>query len=94
MRDKGEGAFMRATAAVLCLLLAMPALADDLTGQASIIDGDTFEIHGTRIRLGGSTLPKAASSAVTKTATYIDAALRRQMISIVSSHDDPSTVFL
>jgi len=29
------------------------ALSDDLTGQASIIDGDTLEIHGTRIRLWG-----------------------------------------
>jgi hypothetical protein len=26
------------------------ALADDLIGQASVIDGDTLEIHGTRIR--------------------------------------------
>jgi hypothetical protein len=25
-----------------------PALGDDLAGQASIIDGDTLEIHGTR----------------------------------------------
>jgi hypothetical protein len=33
---------------------SMPiAFADDLTGQASIIDGDTLEIHGTRIRLWG-----------------------------------------
>jgi hypothetical protein len=27
------------------------AAADDLTGRASVIDGDTLEIHGTRIRL-------------------------------------------
>jgi endonuclease YncB( thermonuclease family) len=30
------------------------ATAGDFTGQASIIDGDTLEIHGTRIRLWGS----------------------------------------
>ncbi len=30
--------------------LSLPA---DLTGQASVIDGDTLEIHGTRIRLWG-----------------------------------------
>jgi endonuclease YncB( thermonuclease family) len=30
--------------------MAAPALSDDLVGQASIIDGDTLEIHGTRIR--------------------------------------------
>jgi hypothetical protein len=28
---------------------------DDLSGQASIIDGYTLEIHGTRIRLRGIT---------------------------------------
>jgi endonuclease YncB( thermonuclease family) len=42
----------RPMAAFLTLLsLLTPALADDLIGQASIIDGDTLEIHGTRIRL-------------------------------------------
>jgi len=34
----------------------------DLTGQASIIDGDTLEIHGTRIRLWDDA-PKAVSFA-------------------------------
>jgi endonuclease YncB( thermonuclease family) len=32
---------------------ASTALADNLAGQASVIDGDTIEIHGTRIRLWG-----------------------------------------
>ena len=31
----------------------------DLTGQASIIDGDTLEIHGTRIRLWGIDAPES-----------------------------------
>src|ERR1700738_5654916 len=43
-------------AACLC---APPALADNLTGQASIIDGDTIEIHGTRIRLWGIDAPES-----------------------------------
>jgi endonuclease YncB( thermonuclease family) len=34
------------------------ALADDLIGQASVIDGDTIEIHGTRIRLWGIDAPE------------------------------------
>jgi endonuclease YncB( thermonuclease family) len=34
--------------------------ADDLTGQASVIDGDTLEIHGTRIRLWGIDAPESA----------------------------------
>jgi endonuclease YncB( thermonuclease family) len=38
---------------VLLGLLNSPARASDLLGQASIIDGDTVEIHGTRIRLFG-----------------------------------------
>ena len=48
------------TAALLTLLsLLSPALASDLIGQASIIDGDTLEIHGTRIRLWGIDAPES-----------------------------------
>ena len=42
---------MRAVTIALCLL-ATPALAD-LGGSASVIDGDTIEVHGQRIRLHG-----------------------------------------
>ncbi len=42
---------MRALTIVLCLL-ATPALAD-VTGTASVIDGDTIEVHAQRIRLHG-----------------------------------------
>ncbi len=42
---------MRTLIIVLCLL-ATPALAD-LAGPASVIDGDTIEVHGQRIRLHG-----------------------------------------
>jgi endonuclease YncB( thermonuclease family) len=34
--------------------------ADDLAGQASIVDGDTLEIHGTRIRLWGIDAPESS----------------------------------
>jgi endonuclease YncB( thermonuclease family) len=48
------------TAALLTLLsLWSPTLADDLIGQASVIDGDTLEIHGTRIRLWGIDAPES-----------------------------------
>jgi nuclease-like protein len=40
--------------------MAPPALADDLIGQASVIDGDTLEIHGTRIRLWGLDAPESS----------------------------------
>jgi endonuclease YncB( thermonuclease family) len=37
-----------------------PPLAGDLIGQASIIDGDTLEIHGTHIRLSGIDAPESS----------------------------------
>jgi hypothetical protein len=39
--------------AALVLAAISAAAADDVIGQASIIDGDTLEIHGNRIRLLG-----------------------------------------
>ena len=46
--------------AALILVSAPDVLADDLTGQASVIDGDTLEIHGTRIRLWGIDAPESS----------------------------------
>ena len=45
--------------ATMFLLLNLPACAADLVGQASIIDGDTLEIHGIRIRLWGIDAPES-----------------------------------
>src|SRR5713226_8157803 len=42
----------------MLLASTIVALPDDLAGQASIIDGDTLEIHGTRIRLWGIDAPE------------------------------------
>ncbi|WP_411781269.1 thermonuclease family protein [Bradyrhizobium sp. UFLA01-814] len=36
------------------------ALADQFVGQTSVIDGDTLEIHGTRIRLWGVDAPESS----------------------------------
>lgn len=48
------------TAALFMLLsLSSPALAGEPTGRASVIDGDTLEIHGTRIRLWGIDAPES-----------------------------------
>ncbi len=48
---------MRALTIALCLL-ATPALAD-VAGIASVIDGDTLEIHDQRIRLHGIDAPES-----------------------------------
>ena len=53
---------MGAALAVLVHGSISVALADDLTGQASIIDGDTLEIHGTSIRLWGVDAPESRRS--------------------------------
>jgi endonuclease YncB( thermonuclease family) len=45
--------------ATLISILAAPAIAQTIIGQASIIDGDTLEIHGTRIRLSGIDAPES-----------------------------------
>lgn len=46
------------------LLLALPVTAavaaEQVTGVASVIDGDTIEIHGTHIRLHGVDAPESA----------------------------------
>jgi endonuclease YncB( thermonuclease family) len=44
-------------AARLCV---STAFADNLTGQASVIDADTLEIYGTRIRLWGIDAPESS----------------------------------
>ena len=44
------------------ILVTLPIHAADLAGRASVIDGDTLEIHGTRIRLHGIDAPEARQS--------------------------------
>ena len=48
---------MPALALTLCLI-ATPALAD-VAGVATVIDGDTIEVHGQRIRLHGIDAPES-----------------------------------
>jgi endonuclease YncB( thermonuclease family) len=50
--------FARLLVATACLC-SSPTFADDISGQATVIDGDTLEIHGTRIRLWGIDAPES-----------------------------------
>jgi endonuclease YncB( thermonuclease family) len=44
----------------LCALLAAPAALADVTGRATVIDGDTIAIRGQRIRLDAIDAPESA----------------------------------
>ncbi|WP_024278653.1 thermonuclease family protein [Xanthobacter sp. 126] len=52
-------------AAILCLA-ATAANAEPLAGRASVIDGDTIEIHGIRIRLEGIDAPESRQTCTSK----------------------------
>jgi endonuclease YncB( thermonuclease family) len=59
--DNGSRLMRTTRVTGLVLLLASgSAYSGDLAGQASIIDGDTLEIHGTRIRLWGVDAPESS----------------------------------
>lgn len=44
------------------LLLTTPAFAEPIVGLASVIDGDTLDFRGTRIRLHGIDAPKSGQT--------------------------------
>lgn len=50
---------LRSPLFVFLSLVALPALAQPVKGQATVIDGDTIEITGTRIRLHGIDAPES-----------------------------------
>jgi endonuclease YncB( thermonuclease family) len=50
----------RRTLVLMLLLFSGEVLADDLVGQASVVDGDTLEIHEIRIRLWGIDAPESS----------------------------------
>lgn len=50
----------RTSVALILAILSSVALAVDFVGQASVIDGDTLEMHGARIRLWGIDAPESS----------------------------------
>jgi endonuclease YncB( thermonuclease family) len=50
----------RRTLILMLLLFSGEALADDVVGRASVVDGDTLEIQGMRIRLWGVDAPESS----------------------------------
>lgn len=60
MPVKGLSALEIALSVSLLVLSSDCSAAPRLSGQASIIDGDTLEIHGTRIRLWGIDAPESS----------------------------------
>lgn len=58
---------MRSFVIALALLGCTPCLAEPLTGHATVVDGDTLDLHGTRVHLYGIDAPEAAQRCETAT---------------------------
>jgi endonuclease YncB( thermonuclease family) len=86
-----------ATATFILALSSLSVFATELTGQASIIDGDTLEIHGTRIRLWGIDAPESDQLCQNEQSKYrcgqkvandLDAFIARRPVSCVEVDRD------
>jgi endonuclease YncB( thermonuclease family) len=53
-------------AALALSAFMLPAVAEPLIGRASVIDGDTLEIHSTRVRLEGIDAPESRQICIEK----------------------------
>jgi endonuclease YncB( thermonuclease family) len=89
----------RRTLVLMLLLLSGEARADDIAGRAGVVDGDTLEIHGTRIRLWGVDAPESSQlcrgedssqyRCGAKAATELDAFIARRTVNCSLVNFDP-----
>ncbi len=56
---RGKSAVAACAAVYICIVAVLPAGAQDLSGAARIVDGDTLEIAGDRVRLHAVDAPEA-----------------------------------
>lgn len=72
--------------------LTSPAMASDIVGRASVIDGDTIEIAGTRIRFDGIDAPESHQSCQTTSGeTYRCGRVSADMLDKFLSQSRPTT---
>jgi endonuclease YncB( thermonuclease family) len=62
---------IRIVISAIAVFLALPCAAADIMGQATVIDGDTIEIHDRRIRLFGIDAPEAPQTCTANGKTYL-----------------------
>jgi hypothetical protein len=65
--------------AALVALISSPALAETIVGQASVINGDTIEIHGSAFDYRASMHPSPINSAGATIVCNIEAARKRRL---------------
>src|SRR6267378_1673426 len=66
---------------LMILLLLSAASVNDLVGQPSVVDGDTLDIHGTRIRLWGVDAPESCQLCCgAKAANDLDSFIARRPV--------------
>ncbi|WP_334539216.1 thermonuclease family protein [Bradyrhizobium sp. AZCC 1708] len=83
----------------MLLLFSGEALADDFVGRVSVVDGDTLEIQGTRIRLWGVDAPESSQlcrdddssqyRCGAQAANHLDAFIARRPVSCSLVNLDP-----